>query len=88
MTDRRCKGLTGCTQDLCGPSRVFDDRTASSRTEGNFRCRLTENHKNRRDGYDMPPEDIMWNKISKSRQQDIIVITCGLLLILLAKVLA
>lgn len=40
------------------------------------------------DGYDMPPEDIMWNKISKSRQQDIIVITCGLLLILLAKVLA
>lgn len=33
-------------------------------------------------------EDIMWNKISKSRQQDIIVITCGLLLILLAKVLA
>lgn len=58
------------------------------RTEGNFRCRLTENHKNRRDGYDMPPEDIMWNKIFKSRQQDIIVITCGLLLILLAKVLA
>lgn len=58
------------------------------RTEGNFRCRLTENHKSRRDGYDMPPEDIMWNKISKSRQQDIIVITCGLLLILLAKVLA
>ena len=57
------------------------------RTEGNFRCRLTENHKNRRDGYDMPPEDIMWNKISKSRQQDIIVITCGLLLILLAIVL-
>lgn len=44
--------------------------------------------KDRRDGYDMPPEDIMWNKISKSRQQDIIVITCGLLLILLAKVLA
>ena len=36
----------------------------------------------------MPPEDIMWNKISKSRQQDIIVITCGLLLILLDKVLA
>ena len=36
----------------------------------------------------MPPEDIMWNKISKSRQQDIIVITCGLLQILLAKVLA
>ncbi|WP_301967589.1 hypothetical protein [uncultured Desulfovibrio sp.] len=34
------------------------------------------------------PEDIMWNKISKSRQQDIIVITCGILLILLAKVLA
>ena len=36
----------------------------------------------------MPPEDIMWNKISKSRHQDIIVITCGLLLIRLAKVLA
>ena len=35
-----------------------------------------------------PLEDIMWNKISKSRQQDIIVITCGILLILLAKVLA
>ena len=30
----------------------------------------------------------MWNKISKSRRQDIIVITCGILLILLAKVLA
>lgn len=29
----------------------------------------------------------MWNK-SKSRQQDIIVIACGILLILLAKVLA
>lgn len=38
-------------------------------------------------GHDIP-EDIMWNKISKSRQQDIIVITCGILLILLAKVLA
>ena len=36
----------------------------------------------------MPPEDIMWNKISKSRQQDIIVITCGLLRILRAKVRA
>ena len=30
----------------------------------------------------------MWNKISKSRQQDIIVIARGILLILLAKVLA
>ena len=30
----------------------------------------------------------MWNKISKSRQQDIIVVACGILLILLAKVLA
>lgn len=30
----------------------------------------------------------MWNNISKSRQQDIIVIICGILLILLAKVLA
>lgn len=29
----------------------------------------------------------MWNKISKSRRQDIIVIACGILLILLAKAL-
>lgn len=48
----------------------------------------TEHHKNRGDPDTPPLEDIMWNKISKSRQQDIIVITCGILLILLAKVLA
>lgn len=30
----------------------------------------------------------MWNKISKSRRQDIVVIVCGILLVLLAKALA
>lgn len=30
----------------------------------------------------------MWSKISKSRRQDIVVIVCGILLVLLAKALA
>lgn len=30
----------------------------------------------------------MWNKISKSRQQDLIVILCGVGLVLLARVVA
>lgn len=30
----------------------------------------------------------MWNNISKSRRQDIVVIVCGILLVLLAKALA
>lgn len=30
----------------------------------------------------------MWSKISKSRRQDIVVIACGILLVLLAKALA
>ena len=71
---------------LCSVFFWEDDKMVGENVISNLKT--TENHKNRRDGYDMPPEDIMWNKISKSRQQDIIVITCGLLLILLAKVLA